>query len=258
MSTILGANLTEQPIKFGWSRERGPYTTKEWRGAEAQIRAKMSEVVAQGASWDIERLPGDIWRIVAQFATSEGAGGGSTGGAEITETWELLPKDCAKDLLSSSADIVAGLTQEEIEDIQNNLNAGRKSEFMTHLSGDALTVFKLMRAGVQHEEIEQPVLSHNWMVPVNATLAYTYPNLGRIFSTSSLISNEGVPGYLKRDIEAWTASFTNPGYGDDRVELVYGWRKRAPTQRVTNDSRREVSQTWEFGLWSPALRGPVI
>lgn len=258
MSTILGSSLTEQPIKFGWSRERGPYTTKEWRGTEARVRSKITEVIAQGGSYDVERLPGDVWKIVAQFATSEGAGGGSTGGAEITETWELLPKDAQKDILSSYHSLVSGLTQANIDQIRTDVNSLSVTAANTTLTGNALVVFKLMKAGVENVEIEQPVLSHNWIVPVNANLSYAYANIGRIYTTSSLISSEGVPSYLASSLSAWTSSFSDPSYGTNRISLVFGWKKRPPTQRVTNDSRREISQTWEYGLWSTDVYGSTV
>lgn len=258
MSTVGTKAATLQPIRFGWSKDNGHSTVKEWRGGESQIRSKIPEIIALGGSYEIERIVDDVWKIVATYSGPQPDGPTGADGDAITETWELLPKDAQKDLLGSFHSLVAGLTQAEIDQIKAEVDDTTKTAATTTLSGNALIVFKLMRAGVDAVEIEQPVLSLTWIVPDNQNLNYAYANIGRIYTTSSLISAEVIPTYIATSMVAWTSSFTNPSYGTDRVSLVFGWKKRAPTQRLAVNNRREISQTWEFGLWSTDIYGVTI
>ena len=268
MSTILGTKgPTLQPRKFGYSKERGHYDTRMWEGGEAEIRALIPTVIPDGVSYDVEELRGDLWRLTSQYATPQPDGAGGGAGEEIAVTWELLPKDAQKDLLASSHALVAGLTQSQIEQIRRDADdplcgaleaptatGGRVSV----LAGDALKVLKLLKAKVDSVEVEQPVLQLTWIVPQNVTLSYAYENIGRIYTTASLISVEAIPGYISSSMTAWTASFSNPSYGTGRLSLVFGWKKRAPTQRLAGFSKREISQTWEFGLWSTDIYGSTL
>jgi len=258
---VLGTKAaTLQPIKFGWSAERGHHTTQEWLGSETNIRALIPNIVAAGGSYEVDQMAGGCWRIVASYSQPQpgGAGGGDTGGQEIAVTWELLPKDAQKPLLASFHSLVAGLTPAEIDQIKAEVDNTTKTAANTTLTGNALIVFKLLRSGVDTVEIEQPVLNLTWIVPNNVNLSYSYANIGRIYTTSSLISAESIPSYISTSMVAWTSSFTNPSYGSGRVSLVFGWKKRAPTQRLAGTNRREISQTWEFGLWSTSIYGSTV
>jgi hypothetical protein len=260
-ATILGTQAaTLQPIRFGWSAERGHQTTKEWQGGESQVRALIPQIVFDGGSWEVDRMPGDMWKITATYSKpqDDGAGPGDAGGQEIAVTWELLPKDAQKQLLGSFHSLVAGLSAADIDQIKAEVDNTTKTVANTTLTGNALKVFKLMRAGVDTVEIEQPVLNLTWIVPNNVNLSYSYANIGRIYTTSSLISTENIPGYISTSMVAWTSSFSNPSYGTNRVSLVFGWKKRAPTQRLAGLSRREISQTWEFGLWATDIYGGTV
>ena len=261
MSTILGTKAaTLQPIKFGWSKERGHYTVKEWHGGEANIRALIPQIVADGANYDFDAGNGDLAKIVANYstATPDGAGGGNSGGDEVSVNWELGPKDAQKALLSSYHSLVSGLTAAEIDLIKADVADTTKTAATTTLTGNGLKVFKLLRADVDTVEIEQPILSLTWIVPNSVTLSYAYSNIGRIYTTSSLISAEGIPSYISTSMNAWTASFSNPTFGTNRISLIFGWKKRAPTQRLAGTNKREISQTWEFGLWATDIYGATV
>lgn len=254
--SILGSTKVEQAKRFGFRQRTGPYNVVETRGTEAQIRALLPAISAAGGDYDVEQLPGDIWKVVANYGNAESGGGSS--GNEITETWELLPKDAAKNILQSHHSLVAGLDQPAIDNIRNKINDPSVTAANSGLAGNSLTLFSLMRAGVESVEVEQPVLTHSWNVPYSVVLGYAYSNIGRIFSNSTLYSSEGVPSYLQSSITSWTSNFSNPSYGTDRVSLVFGWRKKAPTQRITVNKGLEFQQTFEFGLWPTSIFGSVL
>jgi hypothetical protein len=258
MSVIGTKAATLQPIRFGWSKDRGHSTTKEWRGGESQVRAKIAEIIAAGGSYEVEQVAGEVWKIVASYSSPQPDGSTPADGDTIAVTWELLPKDAQKALLGSFHSLVSGLSQADIDQIKTEVDDTTKTAATTTLTGNALKVFKLMRAGVDTVEVEQPVLSLTWVVPDNENLNYAYANIGRVYTTSSLISTEAIPGYIATSMVAWTASFSNPTYGANRVSLVFGWKKRAPTQRRSGNNKREISQTWEFGLWATDIYGATV
>lgn len=257
MSTILGSTRVEQAKRFGFRQRGGPYNIVEHKGTEAQIRGLLPGIEAAGGDYDVEQLPGDIWRVTANYGNAE-TGGGSASGSQITETWELAPKDASKPILQSYHSLVAGLTQPQIDQIRAEVDDPGKTAANTTLTGNSLILFKLMRAGVESTEVEQPVLVHSWNVPYQVVLGYAYANVGRLFSNSTLFSSEGVPGYLRSSISAWTSNFSNPTYGTGRINLVFGWKKRAPTQRIAINKGLEFQQTFEFGLWPTDMFGSVL
>ena len=272
MSTILGTKgPVLQPKKFGYSKERGHYDTRVWEGGENEIRAMIPAVLPLGVSYDCEEMHGGLWRLTANYSQpqSDGAGSGDAGGTEVAVTWELLPKDTTKDLLASGHSLLAALTQTQIDQIRTDADdpscgavaaptvtsgTGR----ITTLTGNALKVLKLLKAKVTDVEIEQPILNLTWIVPDNVNLSYAYTNIGKIYTTASLIAAEAIPSYISTSMTAWTASFTNPAYGTDRISAVYGWKKRAPTQRLAGESKREYSQTWEWVLWATDIYGATV
>lgn len=269
MSTILGTKgPTLQPKKFGYSKERGHYDTRVWEGGEDEIRGMIPAVLPFGVSYDCEELRGGLWRLTVNYSSpqSDGAGGGDAGGDQIAVTWELLPKDAQKPLLGSWHTIVSGLDAATIDKIRAHSedktytteSPAPSGYTTTDLAGNALKIFKLLRAGVDTVEVEQPVLTLTWIVPDDVNLAYSYANIGRVYTTASLISAEAIPSYISTSMTAWTSSFSNPTFGSNRVSLVFGWKKRAPTQRLAGENKREITQTWEYGFWATDIYGATV
>jgi len=252
---ILGQTLVEQPIKFGWSPDRGPYTQRSWKGTETQVKSKINEIISLGGSYEVEQLAGEFWMITASYGNN--TGGGDQSGNEVTDQWELVPNVVSQNLLESQYSKVAGLSTTQVKQIKDSL-AQNVEPSASGFASDQLTVYTLMHSNVDTVSVSQPVLQHNWLVPIGVNLAYSYSNIDRIFTTASLISTEGVPADLAVSISAWTASFANPSYGSNRVALVFGWKKLAPTQRIANNGRREITQGFEFGLWSTDIYGATV
>lgn len=255
-NTILGTgSAVEQGKRYSWSPTKGISITRTWRMAseatknslEAQLRAQM---------WDINvaELSGGNWEVTATSSTDPFSG---PQGEQIVEYWELVPKDCSKELLASHHNLVSGLTQGAVDNIKKAVDNSDTTSATCGLTGNPLVVFKLMRAGVEHVEIEQPILQHVWQVPIGVNLTYSYSYIGRIYTNATLFG-EGVPPDLQTSIAAWTASFTNPTMDASRPTCVFGWKKKAPTQRIGSDNKREISQQWEFGFWSTDIYSAAL
>lgn len=243
---------TEQPRKFTWDPKEGPRTIRVWHGNKEAMDARAAIMI--GAKWSVRKdqiLGTDKWQVEASAPISEE---GEAAGVEIVDTWELLPKDAAKSLLQSDASAVLALSGDDITRIKKVLDESWTSEQSPAYDdvSNSLAVLALLKAGVESWEVEQPVLTHTWAVPYGMNLAYAYSNIGRIYSTATLFSSESIPVEVTSGVLSWVSQFSNPTRTDG-VSLVWGWKKRAPQQRVVGNNRSEIVQTWEFGLWSTLL-----
>lgn len=258
---ILGsAGATEQPVKYGWSQDRGPYVIRTWKGPIAPVQIICSQAYFFKLQYDVEQLLGGLAQITITYA-SFAAGGQGANGPEVVDNWELLPNKVQKDIFESNCALVLSQTTDQLSVIKSLLDTPRGTPTSLTLdapwdaNSDAL--YSLVRAGVTHWEIFQPVLKRTWRIPQAQSLAASYTNAGKLLSTATLISSEGVPADFVLPLNTVMSQFTNP-VRTDGVAVAYAWKKSIPTASIAAYVTREVHLEWEFGLWPTALYGSVI
>jgi hypothetical protein len=91
---------------------------------------------------------------------------------------------------------------------------------------------------------------HTQTVSSNYTVKAALTNVGRIISTGSFISLEGVPSDIL---------FNLPTFSSSRApDLVYAWLKRFPIVRTGARQKVQIEQEWEYGLWPPLIYGSLL
>jgi hypothetical protein len=251
-----------QGRKFGWDLARGPYSVETWRGGEDAIRAKASELANIGWSYDCVEGPGDppIWTLEARSSDTTGGGGG--GGVEVTETWEVAPNKVAKPLLQADCTLIKGLSEKQIGYIQKYINNPELVKDGIIWTGTApeqaasAKVYAMLRCGVEHYNVFQPVLRHTWVVPTNANPAFAFTNSGKLLTTAQLYSVENLPSNFLLPL-AEIATLFGTVTRTDGVALAWRWYKNMPTLRMSTNGRKEVVGEWEFGLWSTDIYSVV-
>lgn len=269
MSTILGtADATEQGISYGWDRSRGPFTRRTFKGVRTAIDALIPQLVAQGYAYEVRQLPGNIYELEATIG-DDVSGSGTNIANQVVETWELRPNKVQKDIFEADAAAIKALKASWIEQIKFWLNnpprGGSDSIVWSDLAGDPVgtaatasnPVFKLMRAGVTHWNIHQPVLTHSLSVPLYANANFNFNNLGKLIPTAKLFTQEGLTSDYILPLNTLAAQFPAPSRTDG-VTLVYGWYKGFPTMTTSSEGRRSVVVDYEFGLWSTLLYGSLV
>lgn len=255
---ILGtANATEQPVRIGWSPDRGPSTIRTWEGPTAAINPLASQAYLLGLQYDLEQKVGGLASISVTYASFAAAG--QTGqGAEIVDNWELLPNTVQKGIFHSDAPLVNALQTNQLDEVKQFIDFppnkdGTTKPQPTWLPGsNQEKLYRLARAGVDHWEIDQPILKHTWIVPRGQSLTFLYSNVRKLITTAQLIANEGVPADFVLPISTIVAQFADPTRSDG-VSFNYGWLKMMPTASLQSYVRREVHSEWKFGLYSSLL-----
>lgn len=121
---------------------------------------------------------------------------------------------------------------------------------------NALTVYKLIQAGVKSVYARNPTLRHTQTVSRYWTIPASQTNVGRIISTSTMMlttgNGESVPSGLLFNLPSLTpANFQT-------IALAYGWLKHDPTIQQIAFRKWQIIQEWEFGLWATALYGSPL
>ena len=120
---------------------------------------------------------------------------------------------------------------------------------------------KFLLDGIEQVEIPAPVLIHTKTV----TAQYIYPaqflNVGRIFSSPTLITTEGIPPAIlfdfPNDVDPSPTEIGGVGANGLYQAFLYGWLKNSPSVRQVSARKWNITQTWDYGLWAMQLYGSV-
>lgn len=254
---ILGASgATEQPMRYGWSPQRGFHTIRVWRGKDSAITTLANTLSAGGYDWEITKGPGGISSVEARIAQDVSGGGGGPA-RDIVDDWQLMPNKVQKPVLETDCTAVNGLTADELAQIRKAIQSAPEDTPAWTNPTEQIPIYDLMKAGVEHKVVYQPILRHTWTVPLNAYAGFNFSYVGRILTTNSLFRSERVPGDFLLPIKQFTALYPNPTRSDS-VALAYGWLKEMPDLQLSAFTRRQVNAQYEFGLWSTLLYGAAV
>lgn len=258
MATILGSGvMTEQPAEWGFDPDKGYDSARSWKGPAWAVDSITATLQASGYKFRVRNLHGGLAQIDAQisgYVEGETGGGGTV--ADVVDTWELAPNSVMKPILQADATIINALDATELAQLTAYIKSPPPEEQTPAWTTAQLAVLKLIDAGIESWEIEQPILRHTYNIPRGVLYPFTWSNIWKIHTTAQLITNEGVPADYVLDLAAIGALFTNPTRGN-AVSLAYGWRKKMPHQSIGVNGKREVSIEYHFGLWATALYATV-
>ena len=247
---------TSQPSAFEWSPTRGASSKLSWRGRIDRLLPLCSSLYLAGYSYNITGGNGGIYTLEATVG-GDPTGTFNNASPETVDNWELLNNKVQKDILESDNTIVNSLSGADVNDIKDALKnppTGNSDPAFTNNATNCLKVYNLMAAGVTSVQIFQPTLRHTWIVPRGASIKYEFTNAGKILSTSTLISTEGVPP----DFVVSFATLASGSVTRSGVPLSWGWFKSQPSVNITARGSREVHAEWEFGLWATDIYGSLV
>jgi hypothetical protein len=238
----------EQPQRFGVD-STGPYCIRTWRGTASAIATQYNTCVASGALAEVQAGFGTHTVTARYPLTIGGAGGTET----PIDTWEFFASAVEKDFMQ--ADIAAIEAMNDADKYQlENLIANPPATpadvpaWNTTLGADLYTMY---RAGVRSVLQNAPALRHTQTVSNQYTVAASLTNVGKILSTSTLVTAESLPSgvLFNMPIDVSTRSASS---------LVYAWFKHHPTVRAAARQKMQIEQEWVYGLWSTILYGAAL
>jgi len=191
------------------------------------------------------------------------------------DLWEYAGNEAQKNILSASvpvgvSSITTTLSSLNVEVIQKALqgtfpdNAPKDSAgaqfldasancFTNGNPGNALLVYNLMKAGVEDVIVQTPSIRHTQVVSFIYPITLAKLNVGRIITTSTLISLENPPNWAVTGLPTDSTPPFQSG-----ISLDYGWRKGSPHINQIAGQKVQIIQEFQYGLWPVQTMGPFL
>lgn len=263
----------QQPYRYG-RREGGRFCVVSYETpSQSQVDALAVQADTAGYNYEVILSHGKA-RLEIEYNYNNVVGGYSGRATEAEETWEIIPSKALKDLLDSVNPLVLACTQGELTDMKkrklnNTLQSSAYYDVATGLlvrqtygtantpySDVGMKLYKALLDGVDQVEVVFPVLTHSKVVTAVYVSPAQFANVGRIISTATLISSEGIPGTVLFDFPSNVDPSPIP-IGSTGVfqSFLYGWIKDAPSVRQVSKKKWNITNTWSYGLWLMDLYG---
>lgn len=242
---ITGKNApTQNAIEIRYSPTDGWSGTCQIEGPKATVKPLLQQLASLGYSFAYREDQNPKAQV--QYSTF---GSVEPGGTEVpTLQWEYFANPAEIDVLEMDSNNINSITDDDKRKIRNAINSP-DPDASPSLTGDALTLYKLMLGGVRSGRINQPTLRVSKLVSGSYPVQASISNVGRIISTNTLTVQENIPG---------TLLFQLPNFSTSKSGFAYGWYKKFPNVQQSGGNRWNVSQEWEYGLWVPFLYGSVL
>jgi hypothetical protein len=120
-------------------------------------------------------------------------------------------------------------------------------------------VYMLYLNGAKNYDFSSQVLSKQYTVSTTRNIAEDISYVDRIFTTSTMISSEGIPSNLHSALlpsYAVEKTVTLPGsVGTGRLTWYASWKKTAFEYQNISSTKAQVAVEYEYGLYLPFLSG---
>lgn len=252
----------EQPQSFGWD-SMGPHCIRTWRGTAAAIATQYGICLTGGAQADIQKGLGTD-TLTARYPLSV-AGSNGTIDAPV-DVWEFFSSHAEKDILEADLAVINGISDLNKQILRSLVQTPPSADGNGTYAPDpdgggyfdddgsraaAESIYALMQSGVKAVRVMAPVMRHTQTVSNLYTVKAALTNVGKILSTTTLISFESIPTSVLFNLPTNTSTRTSP-------VLSYGWMKMYPTIRMAARMRMQIELEYEYGLWSNVLYGAPI
>ena len=256
-----GLDITEEPKITTYSRN-GTTQRRTFKGKEADILTMAN--ILTSAGYEVTITQGPLYKLEALISAEV-----SQINEEQSVIWELDNQIETKELLqANTVPVIAALPGSykryiaklfrEVEDKDNAefvLPPNKDVAYTNSQNQDAVVVWNLLCHGTETVEIVLPVLKRVLNVNSNYYFTNYNRNIGRIYSTQRLISDEHIPNNYADVLP----NDSDPNFADtDGLFFIYGWKK-SPTQvSQVSLNRNQVVQSWSYGLWPKFIFGDKL
>lgn len=189
--------------------------------------------------------------------------------------WEYTGTEVQKNVLTTGSpsgftSIAASLTSLNIEVIQKALQGTLPEKAPKDAAGvqfidasancftdgnaaNALEIYNMMKCGFEDVILQAPIIRHTQMVSLIYPITLSKLNVGRIFTTPTLISIENPPTWAVNGLPSDSPPSSLSGFS-----LAYGWRKSAPHIQQIARQKTQLIQEFQYGLYTPHTMGTFL
>jgi hypothetical protein len=276
MSTriLTGQPNIQQSTACSWSRQTGYveiYNEKFTDYASAQSRGW--EKARQGWEFEVTPMEGGCYdlKCTGRYSAAYDPAKGNPPLSAIydpnmalSDTWELSANSAEKSMfdcteLNASGKVMYGVTPsliQKIKDANNpndvpksaDNNADTGSAVGSTVAANCMTLWKLVKNGVESKVIFQPILRHKKIVRPDYTIQTNLNNVGHIFTSAQMNSFEGAPNVVFFAVPASSTVTLANG-----LSVYVGWLKLYPTVQPVAAGNWEINQEYQFGEWAVDL-----
>ena len=243
-----------QPTAYSFSRQNGysSVITEDFAGANAQSDAYNFCIgyVSYCESFDVQPTGGGCYRATVKFNAIGGTSSDNPN-QPLNNVWELQPNIVEKDLMEADLTAVNALTMADKQSVRQSVDsyvAGSAAPTFSTGSDPATMVklWKLMTHGVKSIRVFAPTLRHTLITRPDYAVTQSIANCGNVII--DLAATESVPSTLIFAVPAGGIVRTL-----DSITLKTGWYKKFPTVSQVAGGKWQITQEWEYGLWSTDL-----
>lgn len=278
--TIVGSTVAWEGNRNGsWSPTNGATTVIPKSGTNINefndlITSLQQAKVAYSYSFD-----GVTWTVNAQYG-GEADSGGDTPEQPIVPTFEIHPKTTQVDLLDSKNPLVLQVYPKLVLDIKEAVRDGKQPNFLAasyRINGYLLNPIDRTNAaylyfryvnGLKYHTVYSDTLRKTYTVSTNQSLVDDKANVGRVYSTGTLIASENIstlqPNIVPvlRNSNTIRNTFTFP-YSNTQVAngwaiIHQGWLKSGVYINTISATQQQVTVEYEYGDWDEYVNGSML
>ena len=277
MSTRALTGLTEVPQPNGrsFSRQGGRVLTvsREFAAsntAENDAYTWAESFVGRCESYDVTPTGGGCYKATVRLAgmVVNGSGGVEDGDPDepLNDVWELQPNFVEKDILETDLPLITYTGAITVGGVGYNFFAmdGDDIKFVRQAGEDTSVEFNkpvtsaagasdnmwlaisLIRAGVKSISIAAPVIRHTLIVREDYSVKNALTNCGKVIY--DIEATESIPSTILFNLPDTTVQARADG-----ISMTRGWLKKFPTVTQVAGGKWQITQEWEYGLWSKDL-----
>lgn len=238
MSVLYGnPDLVELPLTRGRDSQSGFFHTRTWKGTEDACNAGLDELAALA---DHAEVTGDggVYTLTARFAGADP----TDPQADVPVREERLHCNRVTKSIYEHPNF-AGIAANTKDDIRRYIDQGVELPFEITVPNE-VALLELLKSGVTDFVIYQVV------VIVTDTASASYPwnigfeNVGVVLSLASFLADANLQS-------GWADNL--PDTNDPPAGFAYGYLKGPPEITTVGGNRSQLTQEFEFGLWSTEL-----
>jgi hypothetical protein len=243
--------VIEQPASYTQKEDGSGTTTRTFTApTEALIATQNATLRSQGYATNISQGPGAGWTITATLAYNILTNPDVE--PEPVPVWNFKGNAGEQNIMDTNLPCVTTLSAVTKERILQSLkNPGKNIPLIGVGSWSdelesATLLYNAMRLGADSRRFNTVTLSRTITVSQRYVCTWDLDMVGKVLSTSTLISSKDVPEWVSILLSIQPSSYIDKG---NYIQAYSGWLEEMPTYSQVANNQVQISQEWVWNEW---------